>query len=107
MIISNCMRLYRIAPIILDPGAGCSVGPLPSTTIHKRRAAMSPQEHKAIARRFLEESFPQGRFEPILAPGYQDHNAPPGTRPGPAGIVQITEPYRQAFPDLHFTVEDQ
>jgi steroid delta-isomerase-like uncharacterized protein len=68
---------------------------------------MSPQEYKAIARRFLEDAFPQGQFEPILAPGYQDHNAPPGTRPGPAGIVQITEPYRQAFPDLHFTVEDQ
>lgn len=68
---------------------------------------MSPQEHKAIARQFLEDAFPQGQFEQILATDYQDHNAPPGTLPGPAGILQITEPYRQAFPDLHFTVEDQ
>lgn len=68
---------------------------------------MSQHPHKALARRFFEDAFKTGQFEGLLAPDYCDHNAPPGTPPGPAGIAQITEPYRRAFPDFHFAIDDQ
>jgi steroid delta-isomerase-like uncharacterized protein len=68
---------------------------------------VSTEENKAIARRFFEDAFIQGNFEGLLAPDYRDHSAPPGTGSGPEGIRQLTEPYRSAFPDLRFTIDDQ
>jgi hypothetical protein len=56
------------------------------------------EDTKGTARRFLEVAFPRGEFDDLLAPDYRDHNAPPGTPPGPAGIRQLTQPYREAFP---------
>jgi steroid delta-isomerase-like uncharacterized protein len=67
---------------------------------------MSTDEHKAIARRFF-EAFITGDFEDVLAPGYKDHDAPPGTPTGPEGIRQLTEATRTAFPDLRFHISDQ
>jgi steroid delta-isomerase-like uncharacterized protein len=68
---------------------------------------VTPDENKALARRFLVEAFPRGEFEEVLAPDYRDHSAPPGTGVGSEAIKQLTEPYRLAFPDLHFEIEDQ
>lgn len=64
---------------------------------------------KDLARRFLREGLAGGSDEvlaEVLAPGYVDHNAPPGLPAGPAGIAQLFATYRAAFPDVDFEVED-
>jgi steroid delta-isomerase-like uncharacterized protein len=65
---------------------------------------------KDVYRRFLDEAFNQGNVDALdefLAPDYVDHNAPPGTPPGPGGVKQIISGFRAAFPDTHMTIEDQ
>lgn len=41
-----------------------------------------------------------------LAPDFVDHDAPPGTPPGPEPVVQGREVLHQAFPDMSVTIED-
>ena len=66
--------------------------------------------NKTVARRLAEEVFSQGNlrtFDEILAPDYVNHNMPvpgiPGTKDGFRQIVVAT---RQAFPDVHVTIQD-
>ena len=73
---------------------------------------MSTEANKAIARRFLEEVFGQGKLavaDEILAPDHVDHGpgALPGTPPGPEGSKMLVTGYRNAFPDIHFTIDEQ
>ena len=73
---------------------------------------MSTEANKAIARRFLEEVFGQGKLavaDEILAPDHVDHGpgALPGTPPGPEGSKMLVTVYRNAFPDIHFTIDEQ
>jgi steroid delta-isomerase-like uncharacterized protein len=71
---------------------------------------MSIEHNKAIARQFFEEAYNTGNIgllEQLLAPTYVDHKAPPGTPSGPEGIAHVITMFRQAFPDLRFTIEDQ
>ena len=73
---------------------------------------MSPESNKAIARRFLEEVFGQGKLavaDEILAPDHVDHGpgALPGMPPGPEASKMLVTGYRNAFPDIHFTIDDQ
>jgi len=71
---------------------------------------MSLQHNKSITRQFFEEAYNRGNLallDQLLAPNYVDQKAPPGTPSGPQGIAGIITMFRQAFPDLHFTIEDQ
>ena len=73
---------------------------------------MSTEANKAIARRFLEEVFGQGKLavaDEILAPDHVDHGpgALPGMPPGPEGSKMLVTGYRNAFPDIHFTIDEQ
>ena len=71
---------------------------------------MSPEENKAVARRFYEEVFNQGDLDliPELTwSDFIDHNPGPGQAPGSEGIRQSTAEFRTAFPDVHLTVDDQ
>jgi len=69
--------------------------------------------NKEIGRRVLEELWSEGRLEAadeLYASTYVDH-VPRGpeaeeTR-GPEGIKRAVSLFRSAFPDLHYTVEDQ
>jgi hypothetical protein len=48
---------------------------------------MSPEENKAVVRRFVEEVFNQGNLAAVdqfLAADYRDANALPGQEPGPS-----------------------
>lgn len=45
-------------------------------------------------------------IERQLTPDFVDHEAPPGTPPGPAWVVPWSGTLRAAFPDLRVTVED-
>jgi len=68
------------------------------------------QENKALNRRLVEEGFSKGNmavFDELIAEDCLDYSAPPGTQAGLVGIKQFFVMFRSAFPDLHYTVEDQ
>lgn len=73
---------------------------------------MSTQANKAVARRFLEEVFGQGTLavaDEIVAQDHVDHGpgALPGLPPGPDGSKIVVTAYRNAFPDIQFTIDEQ
>jgi steroid delta-isomerase-like uncharacterized protein len=68
-------------------------------------------QNKHIARRLIEEALSAGRYEVIeevVAPTFVNHD-PSVTEDvrGPAGLRQLIDTYRTAFPDLRITVQDQ
>lgn len=69
--------------------------------------------NRAIGRRVLLELWGQGKLEladELYAPGYIDHvgrGPEPGRVSGPEGIKQAVIMFRTAFPDLHYTVEEE
>ena len=72
---------------------------------------MSAEENKATVRRFLEEAFSQGKtelVEEVLRSDFvcYDPNSETGEISG-ADLKGEIEYFRQAVPDLTFTVEDQ
>src|SRR5512139_1764258 len=73
---------------------------------------MSTESNKAVARRFLEEVFSQGKLavaDEIIAQEHVDRG--PGTLPGlptgPEGSKMLVTVYRNAFPDIRFTIDEQ
>ncbi len=69
------------------------------------------EQNKALARREAEEIFSKGNLDAadeIYAPDFVGHEptTPEGIR-GLAGAKQFAAVYREAFPDLQLTVEDQ
>ena len=69
------------------------------------------EENKALARRFMDEVYNKGNLDfidEVVAPNWVEHN--PNTPEGMSGRVEdskrFVEMYRNAFPDLHITVED-
>ncbi|MDX6380111.1 MAG: hypothetical protein QOI57_1135 [Rubrobacteraceae bacterium] len=72
---------------------------------------MPTEENKAITRRFLEEIFTGGNLElvdELFAPDFilHDSSVPQEVR-GVEALKQYITMYRTAYPDTHFTVEDQ
>jgi steroid delta-isomerase-like uncharacterized protein len=70
---------------------------------------MSTEENKAIVRRFVDEVQSKGNIDAIdelCSPEFINHSAPPGLPSNCEGIKQVTDMFRQAFPDSYFTVED-
>jgi predicted ester cyclase len=71
---------------------------------------MSTEENKALIRRFVEEIFNQRNVDAIdryLADTYVDHVVPPGFPPTRAGFKQLISMFLTAFPDFHYTLEDE
>jgi steroid delta-isomerase-like uncharacterized protein len=69
-----------------------------------------PQDNSAIVRRFIEEVINQGRFDSASQFVWEDvvEQVPlPGQGPGLEGLNDILRGMRSAFPDLHFSVEEQ
>jgi predicted SnoaL-like aldol condensation-catalyzing enzyme len=69
------------------------------------------EENKATSRRFYEELFTQGNLdaaEEIVTPDFviHDPNIPQEPR-GPESLKQFVTRYRNVFPDLNFTIEEQ
>ena len=68
-------------------------------------------ETKAIARRFLEEAFNGGNLDVVdelVAPGFVNHDAAlPEPVIGIEGAKASIGGYREAFPDLRLTIEQQ
>ena len=73
---------------------------------------MLTETNKALSRRFLEEVFNKGKLNVLDEIIASDHvSTGPGTLPGmpagPEGQKQLVTVYRNAFPDVHFTVDEQ
>ena len=72
---------------------------------------MSTEANKSILRRYFEEAWNRGQLDvldDIVAAHYVNHDpAVPGLPPGPDGLKAIMTGFRVAFPDLHFSIEDQ
>jgi len=72
---------------------------------------MSTEQNKAMDRRVYEEVWNGGNLaviDELVAANYVDHDQEPtGALEGLEGLKQSVTMYRTAFPDVHFTVEDQ
>jgi steroid delta-isomerase-like uncharacterized protein len=70
---------------------------------------MSTEDHKALARRFIEEVANQGNLavaDELFAADFEVRDAVVPTAPGPEGVKQVFKAVREAFPDFHETLED-
>lgn len=68
------------------------------------------EENKAITRRYFEEIWNQGNLDVIpelIAANHAHHDPASPEASGPDGMKQLVSMYRAAFPDTHFTLEDQ
>jgi steroid delta-isomerase-like uncharacterized protein len=73
---------------------------------------MSTDTNKVVSRRFLTEIFGQGKLavaDEIIALDHVNSGpgALPGLPPGPEGSKQLVMVYRNAFPDVQFTIDEQ
>ena len=73
---------------------------------------MSTEANKAIIRRLFEEAFGQGNLAVVDEIVALNHvNSGPGALPGmpsgPEGSKMLITTYRNAFPDIHFTIDEQ
>jgi len=68
------------------------------------------EDNKAIARRTFEEIWNQGNLgvaDEIYDASSVSHGTGVELPPGPEGFKQYVSIYLSAFPDVHFTIEDQ
>jgi predicted ester cyclase len=72
---------------------------------------MSAEANKALARRVAEELYNQGDLavaDQVFADNYVEHHPlPPGFPSGRDAVKQFAAGLRSAFPDFHYTVEDE
>ena len=73
---------------------------------------MLSETNKTVSRRFFEEDFGKGKLTVLDEIIANDHvNTGPGALPespaGPEGAKQLVTVYRNAFPDVHFTIDEQ
>jgi len=72
---------------------------------------MSTEQNKAMDRRVYEEVWNGGNLaviDELVAANYVDHDQEPTSAlEGLEGLKQSVTMYRTAFPDVHFTIDDQ
>lgn len=73
---------------------------------------MSSETNKTVSRRFFNEVFGKGNLAVADEIIVKDHintgpGNPPGLLPGIEGTKQLVTMYRNAFPDVHFTIDEQ
>ncbi len=67
------------------------------------------EQNKALMRRGIEEVWSRGNFDvvdEVVAADFVGHQTP-GETHGPEGVKRYFGMLRRAFPDIHFTIEDQ
>ena len=70
---------------------------------------MTTEANKVSAQRMVDEVVNAGNFaliEELLAPDFINHDVPPGVSPTREGTKALIAMLREAFPDLHATVDD-
>ncbi len=68
---------------------------------------MSKEQHMESMRLIINEAFNKGNFDvldDLFAPGYREHQF--GLKPTVQGMKEDFAYLRNAFPDLHMTIED-
>ncbi len=82
----------------------------PSSEAQQTVSPVEQREAYTLAHRYFDEVWNQGRLEvldELLSPAYINHTPSTGNPPpGPDGLKPIVAAIRQAFPDLHFAIED-
>jgi len=71
---------------------------------------VTTEDNKATGRRFLDEVANRGNFsaiDEIYGPNYLDHSVPPGVPGTTEGAKGFWTMFRTAFPDLHYTIDDE
>ena len=73
---------------------------------------MLSETNKTVSRRFFDEVWNKGNLTVLNEIIAKDHvNSGPGSIPGlptgPEGTKQLVTVYRNAFPDVHFTIDEQ
>jgi len=71
---------------------------------------MSDQDNKALAHRLVDEVLNKGNLAAVdeyFAANFVDHDLPPGVPPTREGLKMLFTGFRAAFPDLHYTIEDE
>jgi steroid delta-isomerase-like uncharacterized protein len=73
---------------------------------------MLSETNKTVLRRFFDEVWNKGNLTVLNEIIAKDHvNSGPGSIPGlptgPEGTKQLVTVYRNAFPDVHFTIDEQ
>src|SRR5262245_57623344 len=71
---------------------------------------MSTEENKALTRRLFEEGINQnkpGVFDELIAPNFVIYDPPLGMKSGLEGFRQQFAVFREAFPDIHVTIEEE
>ncbi|MEJ1095531.1 MULTISPECIES: ester cyclase [unclassified Pseudoxanthomonas] len=76
----------------------------------KAEDGIQAQRNEAAVREYFDRVWSRGeigRLDHLLAPGYINHTPSFGQpAPGPEGLKPIVNALRQAFPDLHYEIED-
>jgi steroid delta-isomerase-like uncharacterized protein len=70
---------------------------------------MSVEQNKEIFRRWIEEGWNWGDLsvvDALYAPAYVSHSFPPDFPPDREGLKRFVTAFRDAFPDLHWTLDD-
>ncbi len=70
---------------------------------------MSTENNKAIAKRFFEQGLNQKNmpeFDLYFSPNVINHSIPPDLPPGIEGRKLFMSTFFNAFPDLHFTIDN-
>jgi steroid delta-isomerase-like uncharacterized protein len=98
--------LVAFTALALVAASGCAHG---ASTLAPTRT-VAEEEHARTVRRYFDEVWSQGRLEvldEILASNYVNHTpSTPNPPPGPGGLKPIVAAFREAFPDLRFTIQD-
>jgi steroid delta-isomerase-like uncharacterized protein len=71
---------------------------------------MSAKQNQETVRRLVHDLLNRADLaaaDEIVAPGYVDHDPVLGGGTGPDGLKQLSRSLRAAFPDGHFTINDQ
>ena len=79
------------------------------TSTETDRVADAIAANKAAARRVLEEIFPaddEAALTDALTDDFVNHEAPPGTPPGPGGALFYMHLLARAFSDQRWTIEN-
>lgn len=70
---------------------------------------MTPDEMRALYRRFVDEVINQGKYEAgdeLLAEDFVDHTPLLGLPGNRTGYVETFRGFRRAFPDMNVTIDD-
>lgn len=76
----------------------------------KTETMATTEQNKVAYRRYIDEAFNEGRLEELdrlVSPNYVYHDAPPGTPTGVEGLRNVIRQFREAFPDLQISIDDQ